>query len=524
MLSKNAVGNLMARYKAVLRKCYVLNTFGSVVCVTMLSAGGLSVSVEAQALPAPAGEVSLNSIQPGEMSLSALTAALEGSPLVLIKPTPVQTPVTTPQANVEQSATKPRSVANTSPKVTEYRALVSKSHNTTGTNADLALGSVVLDDPLFFIEKQPEDTLVTASTQYDINDPFPPAKLSVESAQSGLSSGSASLDRSGNSAVRIGLLGGAELSTINAAWSNTKALVARNSDAGFKATKKSGATSTGMEGLGVWATPLYTWSTTSEHKTGGYRAGNDMGLGGIAVGVDYTVNDVFRFGMALNTGFGHVQSNGGLFTANNDFEFWGISLYAAYRENNFGITADLGYLDTVGDIHQNTDAGKAKAETHTSAFTAGLKLDYTFNIENFNITPYVGVRYMGLTNASYNVRSSGSTWFHVAEENQEIWYFPLGVAFSADIPINKEWMFTPKLDLGVILATGDLEANSKATIPGGVFDPISSSLKNVDDVAFNGSLGFEVSNDVAKLGLTYNLLASEHEVGHMVMGSFIYEF
>ena len=40
MLTKGAIGNLINRYKAVLKKCHLMNTFGSLAVASMLVMGG----------------------------------------------------------------------------------------------------------------------------------------------------------------------------------------------------------------------------------------------------------------------------------------------------------------------------------------------------------------------------------------------------------------------------------------------------------------------------------------------------
>ena len=44
MLTKGAIGNLVNRYKAVLRKCNLINTFGSLAVASMLVLGGAGVA------------------------------------------------------------------------------------------------------------------------------------------------------------------------------------------------------------------------------------------------------------------------------------------------------------------------------------------------------------------------------------------------------------------------------------------------------------------------------------------------
>ena len=44
MLTKGAIGNLINRYRAVLKKCNLINTFGSLAVASMLIAGGSAVA------------------------------------------------------------------------------------------------------------------------------------------------------------------------------------------------------------------------------------------------------------------------------------------------------------------------------------------------------------------------------------------------------------------------------------------------------------------------------------------------
>ncbi len=57
MQSKNAIGNLINRYKAVLKKCHLLNTFGSLAVAGMLAfgLGALAMPQEVMAAATTAG-------------------------------------------------------------------------------------------------------------------------------------------------------------------------------------------------------------------------------------------------------------------------------------------------------------------------------------------------------------------------------------------------------------------------------------------------------------------------------------
>ena len=48
MLTKGAIGNLINRYKAVLKKCHIMNTFGSLAVAAMLVGGSISAASAAE--------------------------------------------------------------------------------------------------------------------------------------------------------------------------------------------------------------------------------------------------------------------------------------------------------------------------------------------------------------------------------------------------------------------------------------------------------------------------------------------
>ena len=56
-LTKGAIGNLINRYKAVLKKCHLMNTFGSLAVAGMLVMGGAGMAV---AENTPTSEVTIS--------------------------------------------------------------------------------------------------------------------------------------------------------------------------------------------------------------------------------------------------------------------------------------------------------------------------------------------------------------------------------------------------------------------------------------------------------------------------------
>lgn len=279
-------------------------------------------------------------------------------------------------------------------------------------------------------------------------------------------------------------------------------------------------------GLGVWIMPLYQSNNVWGMKSENFKSGYNSNLGGIALGTDYTFNDMFRFGAAFNVGAGYAKSSGDFNSTDNRFNFWGVSLYGGWVYDNFGLSADVGYTGNYSKVEQDMPVSMQmrdlKADVTSHAWNTGLKAEYKFNAGALDIIPHVGVRYLGLVTDGYNVKSGG-TVFEVDGNTQSIWTFPVGVSFAKAFETESGWQFKPQLDLGVIPAAGDVKAKSKARVPG-VDSQAEMKMQVVDYATFDGGLGFELGKGDFTLGLSYNLQASEHRTGHGVFGSLRYEF
>ena len=342
------------------------------------------------------------------------------------------------------------------------------------------------------------------------------------------------------SSAQTGALSGVATAAMGVSTASAGAVTARNSASGIGSNAQTiaglsmdqngnveglSAGSDIKNGVGLWLMPLYKWTNVQGLDAGsGLDAGYDSGLGGIALGADYTFNDTFRLGLAFNVGAGYADSNGDVSKTSTDFDFWGLGLYGTFMKENFSLTADVGYSGVYAKADQDF-AGVANTESKmdTDVWTVGLTAEYVWKTDAVDIMPHVGVRYMSTNTYGYDVEMNGTTVREMGSDTQDVWYFPLGVTFSKDFEANNGWYIKPKLDLGVIIAAGDLKANSDGR------EPITGlntayEMQNVDDFAFNGGLGFDFGNENITFGINYNLLASEHETGHMVFGTFRYDF
>ncbi len=280
-------------------------------------------------------------------------------------------------------------------------------------------------------------------------------------------------------------------------------------------------------GFAVWATPLYSHTHASGRNYGAFESGYSSDLAGITLGSDYTFNNQYRLGLAMNVGAGSLTSNGDFNKTTNDFDFLGVSLYGSMFLNDFTITADMGYTavnnDVKNEIPTQLQMADIKSDIDSQIFTIGVTGEYTFETQHVDITPHAGIRYTNIHTDNYNTTSNGGIITQTASDNQGIVSIPVGVTFSKDIVTESGWAITPKADIGVVASFGDMEATSRTSIPS-VIGTATYKTDNIDSFAFKGGVGVEVAKENLSFGLNYDLQASKHETSHGVNVGFTYKF
>ena len=279
-------------------------------------------------------------------------------------------------------------------------------------------------------------------------------------------------------------------------------------------------------GFAMWIMPLYQSSNGYGMKAGNFDMDFSGGLGGVAIGADYTFDNAIRAGITFNIGGGYAQGSGDLNETTNNMNFWGIGAYAGWAQNNFGVTADVNYTSTYNKLEQDLPAsmqmGKLKSDVTAYAISAGLRGEYKIETSALDIIPHVGVRYMSLNTDEYDVKSGG-TLLKGDAINQSIWTFPIGVAFSKQIETGNGWHFKPSLDLAVIPAAGDIDARSDVRFTG-TGTKAELDTQTMDYVSYMGQAGLEFGNDTTSLGVNYNIQLGAKSTAHGVFGTFRYEF
>lgn len=345
-------------------------------------------------------------------------------------------------------------------------------------------------------------------------------------------------------AARMGVTGGAQQSAISASQAGVAASGTRLSMA-LPAPGQSKSTALHMDadsisadaglnagdglknGVGLWVMPLYQSMNSWGMSAGNFKSGLSGDMGGVALGADYTFNEALRLGVTFNIGAGYAKSNGDFSETDNSFNFWGVGLYGGWMQDNFGLSADVNYTSSYNKMQQDLPASMGmsnlKSDVQTQAISAGLRGEYKFETSVLDITPHIGVRYLNLGTDSYSIESAGQKVFKGEAIQQNIWTFPIGVTLGKTIESQSGWNFTPRVDLAVIPAAGDIEAKGKVKVPG-LASSADLSTQVMDYVSYQGGVGFDLGKDGFSMGLNYTIQAGEHSTAHGLNATFRYEF
>ncbi|MEG2515447.1 MAG: autotransporter domain-containing protein, partial [Acidaminococcaceae bacterium] len=270
----------------------------------------------------------------------------------------------------------------------------------------------------------------------------------------------------------------------------------------------------------VWLEMNHAKTKVRDVDSGAFQTGYDSQFNGFTLGADLAKDASGVFGVALSYGKGDATSEGDLAHTTNDYDYWGLALYKNWENPTTNIIADLGYMKTGNDLKQNNLLGEMKADVNTKVITAGVRSE--FKLKNTAVKPYAGLRYVHLTTDGFDTTNAQGTVFHTDSDTQNIWLLPVGVSFGKEIK-RAHGYIKPVVDLGLVAAFGDKDANATVRVPGvNASDTIGISIK--DSISFLGSAGIEVKNKNVTYGLAYQLQASSHEVRNGLMLSAQFSF
>ena len=282
------------------------------------------------------------------------------------------------------------------------------------------------------------------------------------------------------------------------------------------------------DGVDIWATPMYGNLYTHGMTTSGTSVRGNYG--GMTLGADALVGELMggkvRMGAAINGGGGKSESKGTATSAENSYNFGGVSLYAGWNLDSLNVMASVGYTMADHDVDLSLPSalgmGNANADVDTNAFVADLRAEYQINTSVVDILPHAGVRYTALNTESHDLKINGSTLNSVASDTQHIVQFPIGVTVSKDIAVSG-WNVKPQADVSVIPAAGEKKNTTKVSYSGvNAVDSVNTRI--MDSTSWSGMIGVQAEKGNFALGLNYGIQASSHETDQNVNVGFSWKF
>ena len=236
--------------------------------------------------------------------------------------------------------------------------------------------------------------------------------------------------------ARLAVFGGAPQAAIEAGASTYEAISARM---GVGVSGVSAAAN--GQGGAIWVTPVYKSADADGFNADNKSYGADVKLYGLALGADIEVAPNFKVGGMFNVGSGDADGQGLGANVSNDFDYYGLGLYAGYSMDAFSLVADVTYTAVDNDIEGNTDLGKVNASIDSTNLSVGVTGQYKLSVAGMDVTPHAGLRYSMIDMDDYSTAYSQND-----SDSLNIFSVPVGVTIAKEY-VTDTWTVKPSFDL-----------------------------------------------------------------------------
>ena len=309
----------------------------------------------------------------------------------------------------------------------------------------------------------------------------------------------------GNNAVdaetnaRLAVFGGAPQAAIEAGASTYEAISARM---GVGVSGVSAAAN--GQGGAIWVTPVYKSADADGFNADNKSYGADVKLYGLALGADIEVAPNFKVGGMFNVGSGDADGQGLGSNVSNDFDYYGLGLYAGYSMDAFSLVADVTYTAVDNDIEGNTDLGKVNASIDSTNLSVGVTGQYKLSLAGMDVTPHAGLRYSMIDMDDYATAYSQND-----SDSINIFSLPVGVTIAKEY-VTDTWTVKPSFDLTLTGNFGDDEVDATAKWNG--FSNLSTTVKSeiMDNFTYGAAVGVSATSGNFGLGLGVNYTGSSN--------------
>ncbi|MDE7370244.1 MAG: autotransporter outer membrane beta-barrel domain-containing protein, partial [Desulfovibrio sp.] len=277
----------------------------------------------------------------------------------------------------------------------------------------------------------------------------------------------------------------------------------------------------------LWALPLYESIDHFGLDGGTASYGFRGGIGGLAIGGDYTWGNTLRTGLSLNMGAGYVKSTGDMATTQNSATFWGVGAYGVWKPGALSFDGEVDFTSVYNKIRQDLpgDLGGSAIKADIPAWSLGMSLraEYEIDTKYVNLRPHLGVRYLHMVSEPFDATLHGEDVLRGHRTHQNIWTMPFGLVFTKPFKLENGWEITPLVNLKAIPALGDTYAKTSVRYAGSHKDQEFDS-QVMDAITWGGRAGAELRAGDFSVGLNYIGQFGEHTANQGMFGVVRYEF
>ena len=324
-------------------------------------------------------------------------------------------------------------------------------------------------------------------------------------------------------------LDSASLQGVFAGSAQAALLAARTSQDAVAGRTGVGASSSALtfadngQGGGVWVAPIYVSQDSDGFAVENKDYGVDIDLYGVALGGDYTLANGVRVGAFFNVGSGDADGNGQASGVSNDFDYYGVGLYAGYNVGQFSVVGDLSYTAVDSDVEASTSVGKLSSSFDTDNFSVGVTGQYQFVFGATTVTPHAGLRYSALSIDDYRIETGYADGGNFDSDNLSVFSIPVGVTIAQEFTAGS-WNVKPSFDLTLSGNFGDDEIDANTNWDGVANWSSNYTAEFIDNFTYGATLGVAAKSGAFSLGVGVSYTGSENtdEFGATANARFVF--
>lgn len=245
----------------------------------------------------------------------------------------------------------------------------------------------------------------------------------------------------------------------------------------------------------LWAHFIHSKENVRGLGLANMGASYDAQFNGVVVGSDFYKKGNATVGAALTYMDGSFSGNTEAARTKNDVDYYGLALYGRVEQGPMTYLGDISYLHESNDLKQHNSGSTITGSTDSDAYSIGVRAERGIGLGMGTLTPFAGLRYAHLGTDAY----TDSIGVRHDSDDANVWMFPLGLRYSADIK-NGTWTIRPMAEASYVWTFGDRDGTDKVSL-GGASDAFGFDI--ADAGSWYGRLGVQAAKGNFTYGVAY---------------------